>query len=221
MKDHIHTIPVLDAFKASKDGGGCPFCLMYDKLERDAVAFIMGPAYMEDDVRMETNRLGFCGRHLNMMYANQNRLGLALMLHTHTQRLNKEMSGVKPGESMAKAVGSCYLCKRVDATFERYIETFFRLWNAGGDEARLIESAAGYCLPHFALISAMAEKQGKKTMNRFNDKILPAQISYMKQMEEDLEWFTQKFDYRNADAPWKNSKDALPRAIDMLGGSHK
>jgi hypothetical protein len=211
MRDHIHTIPVLDAFKASKEGGGCPFCLMREKLERDAVAFIMGPAYMEDDVRMETNRLGFCAPHLKMMYANQNRLGLALMLHTHMQRLNKG--------NIAKAASSCYLCKRVDATFERYIETFFRLWNGGGEEARLIESAPGYCLPHFSLIAAMAEKQGKKTMNRFNEKILSAQITYMKQMEEDLEWFTLKFDYRNADAPWKNSKDALPRAIDMLGGN--
>ena len=34
-----------------------------------------------------------------------------------------------------------------------------------------------------------------------------------KEMQKDLEWFTDKFDYRNADAPWKNSKDALPRTI--------
>ena len=32
-------------------------------------------------------------------------------------------------------------------------------------------------------------------------------------VRDDLEWFTDKFDYRNADAPWKNSKDALIRAI--------
>jgi hypothetical protein len=38
----------------------------------------------------------------------------------------------------------------------------------------------------------------------------------MKEMEDGLEWFTNKFDYRNADAPWKNSKDALPRAMGML-----
>ena len=35
----------------------------------------------------------------------------------------------------------------------------------------------------------------------------------LKEMQKDLEWFTDKFDYRNADAPWKNSKDALPRTI--------
>jgi hypothetical protein len=38
----------------------------------------------------------------------------------------------------------------------------------------------------------------------------------MKEMEDDLEWFVLKFDYRNIDAPWKNAKDALPRAIALL-----
>ncbi len=61
MKNHIHTIPVLEAFNKAKEQGGCPFCRMFDKLNADAIDFIMGPAYMEDDVRMETNRTGFCG----------------------------------------------------------------------------------------------------------------------------------------------------------------
>ena len=30
-------------------------------------------------------------------------------------------------------------------------------------------------------------------------------------MEEDLVWLSDKFDYRNKDADWKNSKDALQR----------
>ncbi len=35
----------------------------------------------------------------------------------------------------------------------------------------------------------------------------------MKRVTDDLEWFTDKFDYRNEDKPWKNSKDALPRSM--------
>ncbi|MCR5520278.1 MAG: DUF6062 family protein, partial [Lachnospiraceae bacterium] len=35
----------------------------------------------------------------------------------------------------------------------------------------------------------------------------------------DVEWFTDKFDYRNVDAPWKNSKDALVRGILKLNGA--
>jgi hypothetical protein len=40
----------------------------------------------------------------------------------------------------------------------------------------------------------------------------------MRELEGDLDWFTQKFDFRFKDEPWKNSKDALPRAIAALGG---
>ena len=39
----------------------------------------------------------------------------------------------------------------------------------------------------------------------------------MKRVNEDISWFIDKFDYRNQDAPWKNSKDALPRGIIKTG----
>lgn len=38
-------------------------------------------------------------------------------------------------------------------------------------------------------------------------------LTNMKRVTDDLEWFTDKFDYRNEDKPWKNSKDALPRSM--------
>ena len=31
-------------------------------------------------------------------------------------------------------------------------------------------------------------------------------------------WFTKKFDYRNAQEPWKNSRDALPRGMRKMTG---
>ena len=37
-------------------------------------------------------------------------------------------------------------------------------------------------------------------------------------LRDDVEWFTLKFDYRNHDKSWKNSKDALPRSIRRLRG---
>ena len=40
----------------------------------------------------------------------------------------------------------------------------------------------------------------------------------MADLEDDLDWFIQKFDHRNMNEPWKNSKDALPRAMHALGG---
>ena len=34
-----------------------------------------------------------------------------------------------------------------------------------------------------------------------------------KRLAEELDWFADKFDYRFKDAPWKNSKDSIPRAM--------
>ena len=40
----------------------------------------------------------------------------------------------------------------------------------------------------------------------------------LSRVADELEWFTLKFDYRNADKPWGNSRDALERAVTKLRG---
>jgi hypothetical protein len=234
MPEHIHTIPVTEALQEPK---GCAFCVMHEKLTRDAVQFIMGPAYMEDDVRMETNKVGFCKTHLAAMYEAQNRLGLGLMLHTYMQRLNKDACDIINGRIRAPLFGkdksgttarlknhlqktneSCYVCKKVEDTFTRYIDTFFYIWGKGGDDAKLIESQKGFCVPHFIRLLEFLENAGRGRREKFLDILLPMQQNKFEEIENDLDWFVQKFDHRNADEPWKNSKDALPRAINLLGG---
>ena len=234
MPNHIHTIPVLDALREPQS---CAFCVMHQRLEEDAIQFILGPAYMEDDVRMDTNRVGFCNAHLSAMYTQQNRLGLAFMLHTHLQQLNKDVSsilenkkpsplfGKDPNEPLSKihahldkTIISCYVCTKVEATFDRYVGTFFMLWANGGPEVQLIRSQKSYCLHHFTVMLLYAGKLGSKKRKEFMAEILPVWQNFMKELETDLDWFTQKFDHRNKDEPWKNSKDVLPRALAILGG---
>ena len=86
--EKLYTIPVQDAFNEKSE---CPVCKMYESLENNAIDFVMGPSYMEDDVRMETDKIGFCKVHIRMMYANQNRLGLGLMLKTHMDKTIKDL----------------------------------------------------------------------------------------------------------------------------------
>ena len=38
----------------------------------------------------------------------------------------------------------------------------------------------------------------------------------LSRMEKDIEWFTLKFDYRNQDKPWGDSKDAVERTVNKL-----
>jgi hypothetical protein len=224
---------------ALREPGACAFCAMHGELERAAVQFIMSPAYMEDDVRRETNRVGFCGVHLNQMYDAQNRLGMALMLHTHllkiTKDLEKLMSGgvagffAKNADSSAGKIhahfsaldDACYVCTRISATFDRYIDTFFYLWNKGGEAEILIKNQKGYCLHHFGKLAGAAAKHGRTARDKFAEIIAPLQLSCMQELAANVEYFTQKFDHRNAELPWNNAKDALLRAKALLGGGQQ
>ena len=102
MKEQLYTIPVNEAFEKECE---CPVCAMYRSLEQGAIEFVMGPSYMEDDVRMETDQKGFCEKHLKLMYQNQNRLGLALMLHTHMKRTIADLEKISSKDKQDKKSG--------------------------------------------------------------------------------------------------------------------
>ena len=90
MKEKLYTIPLMDAFKAEDE---CPFCFVERQLEQHAMDFVLGAgaSYMEDDVRAETDKMGFCRTHYKKMYDYGNRLGTGLILKTHFQYKTKEL----------------------------------------------------------------------------------------------------------------------------------
>ena len=68
--EQIYTIPVNEAFDLAKEkalGEGaektpiCPLCHLRETLNEGELERILGAAMMEPDVRIETNREGFCG----------------------------------------------------------------------------------------------------------------------------------------------------------------
>ena len=63
MKENIATIPLIKAFNAKDE---CPFCNLEREAEQHAVSFILGSAYMEDDIREKTDTTGFCRHHFKM-----------------------------------------------------------------------------------------------------------------------------------------------------------
>lgn len=236
MKENIYTIPVLDGFK---DNHECPFCSMKNKLERDTINFVLGPSYMEDDVRTETNKYGFCKEHIEKLYKEKNRLGLALMLHTHMMKTREEMEklleahrpnsnsglkkffakgsegGTNPFHTfMEEKINGCYVCNRVNSIFDRYIDTFFFLLKKDPSMWEHLRASKGFCFEHFYQIYSIASQHlNQKQLDEFMDTIIDIQMSNLKRIEDDLEWFTVKFDHRFKDEPWKNSKDAIPRAM--------
>ena len=86
MAEQIYTIPINEAFEQQD---GCPLCRMKQKLERESLEYVMGAAMMDPDVRIRTNRLGFCRDHFDRMLAMKNRLSLALILESHLDEVAK------------------------------------------------------------------------------------------------------------------------------------
>ena len=226
-KERIYTIPVNDAFNQKLY---CPFCAMQKKIETDVLDFVIGPSYMDEDVRDETNAEGFCAKHTARLYEGGNRLGLALILHTRLKYLKKItnksetvlFSGLKgffnknkqEDSPLKKALSSCYVCKRANATFERYIETFFYMLKTDGEFFKTAR-ARGFCFAHFDFISERAKTEGERVA-RYREALIKTQKEYLEKLDADLEWFTKKFDYRYANEPWGDSQDALIRVIKAL-----
>ncbi len=231
MKVKLHTIPVNDAFD---NGGECPVCNMRKELEVNAIDFTMGPSYMEDDIRAETSRLGFCGAHIELLYKNQNRLGLALILKSHMDKVIRDVEKLSasnariPAPSLFKRQGegsglvsyiealdnSCYICDMINRTFERYIDTIYYLYRQEDSFRQKFRNCKGFCSHHYGMLYKNAPKHlSQGQLKDFIRELDSLYLDNMKRVRDDLDWFVDKFDYRYANEPWKNSKDALPRTI--------
>lgn len=230
MKEKLYTIPVIDGFQTDCE---CPICTMRDSLEADAIDFTMGPSYMEDDVRAVTDEVGFCEKHIQMLYKNQNRLGLALMLHTHMKKTIEELEHLtqtsnqtaksffkkKPASSnltcyIQKLEQSCFICNRMNQTLERYFVTIFHLYKTEPDFVKKFQTCRGFCTKHYGILYDLAPNYLSGTfLEQFLHDLHSIYFENMKRVRDDLDWFIDKFDYRNADKPWKTSQDALPRTI--------
>lgn len=229
MAEQLYTIPVNDAFDSECE---CPICAMHKELEQNAIEYTMGPSYMEDDNRAMTDKLGFCSHHVRILYGEKNRLGLALMLKTHTDKTIKDLKALsenKPIASgglfkkqVASSVGdyikqledSCFICDRINGTFNRYIDTIFHLWKKEPSFKDKFKNCKGFCTYHYGILYDYGSiKLSKDAYQEFLDILNKVYFDNMERVNGDIGWFIDKFDYRFKNEPWKNSKDALPRGI--------
>jgi hypothetical protein len=223
MKESIDTFPLWDAFRQK---GLCPFCQIEEKLEAQFVEAFLGESVMEPGTRLLVNARGFCREHYAMLYAQKaGKLDLALMTHTHlrdTMQALQKATEASPEAAAAEAVKrahSCAVCDRIAAHMARYHETALHLWLHDRDFKALFDACGGFCLPHWgAQLKACRPSLLPKKQTDFVNKLYDIETKALSDLEKDLEGFTRKFDYRNTDMPWGSSRDALPRAIDMLEG---
>jgi len=228
--EQLYTIPVNDAFTKDCE---CPLCEMYRDLEQSSIEFTMGPSYMEDDNREVTDKLGFCPKHIKMMYADKNKLGVALMLSTHIEKVNRDLTKLAEKDTtkskgllsrkqdkspvvkyIAELESTCFVCSRIKPIFERYIHTIFHMWKKDSEFVEKFKSCKGMCTYHYGVLYERAQEQ--LSQSQYEEFIPVLNRIYFDNMERvagDLSWFIDKHDYRNKEADWKNSRDAVQRAI--------
>lgn len=235
MKQEIHTMPVVQAFQS---GDECPFCWLHRDAEQRAIRFFAGPSasYMEPEIREITNRTGFCDGHMKKLYDYGNMLGSALMVQTHYADILEELrarmenlevpkrrlfapkkaSDVPFWQHLQDRTDQCAICRQVEDSMDRQYRVFFSLLKEE-EFCRMLEQSKGFCIPHFAQLLQMAEKHLPQSQAEwFYPTVYRVMEQNLLRVKEDLDWFVEKHDYRHASADWKNSKDALKRAMQKL-----
>ncbi len=120
---------------------------------------------------------------------------------------------------LEKLENTCVICEKVKNTMVRYLEVIFYLWKKESDFRDTFKNTKGFCLSHTKdLLIAGKKHLSDPQLADFLLVLLPMEIENATRVQEDVNWFTKKFDYRYQDAPWKNSKDAVPRSIEKIVG---
>ena len=228
MRENIYTIPINEAFE---NPCGCPLCRLESKLSRDALEYVMGAAMMEPDVRLETNRLGFCRAHLDEMLGMKNRLGLSLILQTHLEEVRKK--GLPKGgllgkpdcasaaKQLRKTEESCFVCRRVSEFMEHYYSNLLHMWEESDEFRRKFDGAEYICLHHLTeLLERGASALGKKRQAEFTEHAVALAAAHFDRLQADVDTFCRSFEYQNAGKPMtEGEKRAAERIADALTGA--
>lgn len=248
MSEKLYTIPLNDAMNANDE---CPFCFVERNVEQDLLDFVLGSgsSYMESNIREITDKTGFCRTHFKKMFDYGNTLGNGWILKTHYEQVIREMNqqfksftpskstlmgkfkknteGVNPkrenhvGIWAQEKEKSCYICKRFEDTYDRYMDTFFVMYKKDAEFVRKVKNSKGFCLKHFGdLCEASEQKLNDKEKKDFYPEIFQLMTDNMERMSADVAWLVEKFDYRNQNADWKTSKDAIQRGMQKLKGGY-
>ncbi len=209
MKEQLYTIPLNDAINANDE---CPFCFIERNVEQDLLDFVLGSgsSYMESDIREATDKAGFCRSHFKKMFDYGNTLGNGWILKTHFLHMNKQMHDqfrsfvpqktplmgkLKKNAAQRSSIGvwakeqekSCYICKRFEDTYDRYLDTFFVMYKKDGEFRNKVKNGKGFCLPHFGdLCDAAETRLNDKEKAEFYPMLFTLMEENMKRLSDDV-----------------------------------
>lgn len=226
MQEKIYTIPIHEAYESPC---GCPLCTLALKLESDALDYVMGAAMMEPDVRIATNRAGFCRAHLTKMLSMKNRLGLSLILQTHLQETREKLpsKGLFGNLDCSKALAKldklgheCFVCSRVGEFFDHICENLVYMWEKDLSFRQRFAEAESLCLPHAEkLLQYGSKRLPKKLSSEFAIAVCQQVGKSLEARQAEIDAFCKSFEYQNSgNAMTEEQKHGAERTANALRG---
>ncbi len=208
MRDDITSIPISEVFE---EKCGCPVCRLRDILEERTVTYITGAAMMEPDIRIETNKAGFCNRHYKKMLDNGPKLSVALMLQSHIEHLidTKQIGNNKHNTS-------CFICEKIKRNMTQILNNLCVLWEKEMDFRKLFSEQEFICLEHHKDLISVSDKISKKKRKEFVDATTLLAKQKAEKLAEQLKEFSFMFDYRSGGKASDEAKNSLENAVDWL-----
>ena len=164
-----------------------------------------------------------------MMVQSGKRLQNALLLQTHLEQIAKdylpEAPKGKPDKKQLSALSAlqstCFVCDKIDWGMAHMFETVFRSFENDESFRALFTQQEYICLPHYTqLMQAAMGKNGvsSKKLPEFYRAAASLAGGYLNTLGGDISHFCTMYDYRSRGGDWKNSKDAIERAVTFLTG---
>jgi hypothetical protein len=212
MKETIYTIPINDAFD---DPNGCPLCRLHEKLELDALEYVMGAAMMEPDVRIQTNKLGFCAKHFDNMATMGKRLPLGLVLESHLIELRQNLE-----KSAGNPAATCFVCDRKDNYMSAYYRNLLYIWQTDANFRDKFEKAK-ICFPHIgALLDTSSLHLKRKQLDVFRQAVSAKANVKLDELSTKVSAFCRSFDHRFTGQDLGDAKTAIEQTITWLTGKN-
>ena len=234
MAEQLYTIPINEAFDQYD---GCPLCRLRSKLEAQSLGYIMGAAMMEPDIRIETNRLGFCRSHFHDMLSMGNRLSLALMLESHLKSVAqlvpdpeekkpgklgklKKYDGESPAPQMKEQVNSCYVCRRSAEFEKKYVSNVVYIWKKDPEFREKLKKQPYFCLEHTAaLLDDGKNDLSEANYLQFSQDLLDLCRKHLVELHSNIGAFCRSFDHRYAADPLTpEARQSVEDSIAFLSG---
>ena len=220
MREDICTIPINDVFTPKI---GCPICRMRDMLEDRMATYITGAAMMEPNVRIETNRLGFCGEHFEQILSRGSKLSIALILESLLKEIKADIFPANDKTALKKILAaaekrenSCFVCENVDKNIDHLLDSMLNLWQNDAEFRELYSEQEYICLKHYPKVLEKAKSIPKKNFIPFSSETTRLAGTQLNSLTDSITHFCSMFDYRNKNGDWGNSKTAIERTINYI-----